>query len=138
MAATLGRGRSMLGRSRLFLVIVATLAPLAWLFWKIYWSAQYAEGLDRWPSRVGFRCFALSLALGTLPLAAMLFKRRGTAYAYPGVAGGAIAVGLGLGVATLVDAWCPVAYVPHLLLGHVLPLIILALSGFWFGRKWLR
>jgi len=32
-----------------------------------------------------------------------------------------------------VDLWCPVASVPHLLLGHVLPLGILAAVGALLG-----
>jgi hypothetical protein len=131
----IGRGQSMLGRSRAVLVFVASCSPLALVLWKIYWSAQYPNALDPWPSRLGFRCLALSLALGILPLLAVLFARRGTDPTHPGLAGVGIAVGLGVGVATLVDTWCPVAFVPHLLLGHILPMVILGLMGFWLGKK---
>jgi hypothetical protein len=131
----IGRGRSMVGRSRAVLVLVSSCSPLALLLWKIYWSARYPNALDPWPSRVGFRCLALSLALGILPLTAVLFTRRGTDPAHPGLAGVGIAVGLGVGVATLVDTWCPVAFVPHLLVGHILPMAILGLIGFWLGKK---
>ena len=37
----------------------------------------------------------------------------------------------------VVDLWCPVAYIPHLLLGHVLPLIVLAGVGALLGRAFL-
>jgi hypothetical protein len=37
----------------------------------------------------------------------------------------------------LVDLWCPVAYFPHLVLGHVLPIIVLALLGAWIGDRWI-
>jgi hypothetical protein len=33
-----------------------------------------------------------------------------------------------------VDLWCPVAYVPHLLLGHVLPLFVIAGAGALLGQ----
>jgi hypothetical protein len=47
-----------------------------------------------------------------------------------GVASGACAwVGL--------DLWCPVVFVPHLLLGHVLPLCILAGTGALLGQALL-
>jgi hypothetical protein len=36
-----------------------------------------------------------------------------------------------------VDVWCPVADIPHLLLGHVLPLFILAVAGALLGRTLL-
>jgi hypothetical protein len=29
----------------------------------------------------------------------------------------------------LVDLWCPVAYVPHLFIGHVLPLVLATIAG---------
>jgi hypothetical protein len=37
----------------------------------------------------------------------------------------------------LVDLWCPVAYVPHLLLGHTLPVALLSLIGAWLGHRFL-
>ena len=133
--AVIGRGRSMAGRASTWLTTVALVSPLALFGWKIFWSVQYEGALDRWPTRVGFKCLGLSMVLGVFPLAAFLFIRRGTDPVHPGRAGMAIGIGLGLGVATLVDAWCPVAYVPHLLLGHILPLAALGAIGFFVGRK---
>jgi len=34
-----------------------------------------------------------------------------------------------------VDLWCPVAYAPHLLLGHIAPMLILAGVGAVVGRR---
>jgi hypothetical protein len=39
---------------------------------------------------------------------------------------------------TLVDLWCPIAFVPHVLLGHILPLVVVAMVGVWAGRRLLR
>jgi|SoiMethySBSTD1v2_1073268.scaffolds.fasta_scaffold22995_7 negative regulator of sigma F NrsF-like protein len=133
--AMIGRGRAMMGRASSWLTAVAIASPLGLLVWKVLWSAQFENGLDAWERRPGFRCLGLGLAMGALPLAAMLFGRRGTDAVHPGRAGMAIGIGVGLGAATLVDAWCPVAYVPHLLLGHLLPLALLGAVGFWLGRK---
>jgi hypothetical protein len=36
-----------------------------------------------------------------------------------------------------VDLWCPVAYVPHLVLGHLLPLFVLAGAGALLGQALL-
>lgn len=133
--AIVGRGKAMAGRATAWLTTIALVSPLALFGWKIFWSVQYEGALDRWPARVGFKCLGLSMVLGIFPLAAFLFVRRGTDPVHPGRAGMAIGVGLGLGVAALVDAWCPVAYVPHLLLGHLLPLAALGAIGFFVGRK---
>jgi hypothetical protein len=133
--AAVGRGRAMLGRASSWLIAVVIASPLALLAWKVLWSAQYRNGLDEWPSRLGLKCLGISLTLGALPLAALLFTRRGTDAVHPGRAGMAIGVALGLGAATLVDAWCPVAHLQHLLLGHILPLALLGAVGLWLGRK---
>ena len=53
----------------------------------------------------------------------------------PRATGAAFGAGAGLGSALLVDLWCPVAYVPHLLLGHVLPIAILSLAGALIGGR---
>jgi hypothetical protein len=38
----------------------------------------------------------------------------------------------------LVDLWCPVSYLPHLLLGHLLPIAVLAAVGALVGGRLLR
>ena len=35
----------------------------------------------------------------------------------------------------LVDLWCPIAYLPHVLLGHILPRRVAAAFGAWGGRR---
>ena len=37
----------------------------------------------------------------------------------------------------LVDLSCPVAYVPHLLLGHVLPLLLITGVGAGLGQRFI-
>jgi hypothetical protein len=133
----LGRRRSMLGRSSVALCVMALVTPIALLFWKIVWSAQFPGGLDPWPGRIGFKCFWLSLLMGALPLVALLFARRRTDPTHPRIAGLAAGASVGLCVALFVDMWCPVAYVPHFLLGHILPIALLSLAGLWIGKALL-
>jgi hypothetical protein len=133
----LGRGRSMIGRSSVALLVMAAATPLALLFWKIVWSAGYEGGLDAWPGRVGFRCLNLTLMMGVLPLVALLVARRRTDPTHPRLAGLGAGASVGLCVALFVDMWCPVAYVPHFLLGHVLPILLLSLAGFVIGQMLL-
>jgi hypothetical protein len=40
--------------------------------------------------------------------------------------------------AVLVDLWCPLTNMPHVLVGHVLPLVILAAAGGVLGHRVLR
>ncbi len=130
----LGRRRSMLGRSSVALCVMAFVTPIALLFWKIVWSAQFPGGLDEWPGRIGFKCFSLSLLMGALPLVAVLFARRRTDPTHPRIAGLSAGASIGLCVALFVDMWCPVGYVPHFLLGHILPIALLSLAGLWIGK----
>jgi hypothetical protein len=133
----LGRSNSMMGRPRVWLLAVAVASPLMLLLWKVAWSAQYDGGIDRWPERPGLRCLKLSLAIGIVPLVAVLFVRRGTDPTHPRSLGFAIGMALGLCSAELIDLWCPVAYLPHLLQGHILPAVVLGLVGSWLGGYWL-
>jgi hypothetical protein len=133
--AALGRGRSMLGRTRRLLLPIAVGSPSMILAWKMFWSAQYAGGLQEWSTRPGFRCLVLSLSIGLCPLVAFALARRGSDPIRPALTGFAAGVAIGCATALLTDLWCPVAYLPHLLLGHVLPIVILGALGAWLGGQ---
>jgi len=106
------RGRSMLRRPGLWLLLAALGSTVAFVSWKFGVSAAFGMA-QSWPGR------------GTDPLT-------------PAATGAAFGAGAGLGSALLVDLWCPVAYVPHLLLGHVLPIGVLAALGALVGWRLLR
>jgi hypothetical protein len=133
--AALGRGRSTLGRARHWLIPVIIGAPLVILAWKVFWSAQYEGALEQWPTRPGFRCLVLSLSIAICPLIAFAVSRRGTDPRQPMLTGFAAGVAIGAVTSLLTDLWCPVAYVPHLLLGHLLPIALLGAMGAWLGRQ---
>lgn len=129
------RGRSTLGRARLWLVGVAVSAPLALLGWKIVTSAFFEHMMESWPTRVGLRCLGLSCLVAAWPLIAMAIARRGSDPVQPGLTGAALGAAVGACSWVLVDLNCPVAYVPHLLLGHVLPLLLATLAGAGLGQR---
>lgn len=129
------RGRSALGRPRAVLGGVALASPALLLLWKVAVSAQVPHMMDRWSERVGLRCLPLSLAIGVFPLVAFVLARRGSDPVHPVALGAALGAASGTLAASLVDLWCPVAYVPHLLLGHVLPLVLLTLAGALWGAR---
>jgi hypothetical protein len=91
-----------------------------------------------WPSRPGYRCFAMSVATGGILLFALLLAWRRVDPMSPVATGAAFGAGAGLGSALLIDLWCPVSYLPHLLVGHVLPIAFLAAAGAAVGRWMLR
>ena len=137
-AVAVARGRSMLGRSTATLLILIAAAPLVLLAWKIGVTIPFGPEMTApWPGRPGFRCLGLSLAMSAPLLMALLVMRRGSDPVHPGVAGAALGITAAIAAGTLVDLWCPVAYLPHVLLGHILPLAIGAASGAWAGRRLL-
>lgn len=130
------RGRSALRRPKVWLVLAALGGVVGFLLFKYSVSAAYGH-TNVWPERVGFRCLRLGVLTGALPLFAALAAWRHTDPLTPVATGAAFGAGAGLGSAVLVDLWCPVAYMPHLLLGHVLPIVILAVLGGLLGWRLL-
>jgi len=132
------RGRSMLGRSTASLVTLIVAAPLALLAWKVGITVRFGpQMLAPWPTRPGFRCLWLSLAMAVPLLVAFVAVRRRSDPVHPGLAGTALGVAAGVAAGTLVDLWCPVGFVPHVLLGHILPLLVVSALGAWAGRRFL-
>jgi hypothetical protein len=132
----LRRGRSMLGRSRRRLLCGAALIPISLLAWKVACSIAFGAFMVAWPERPGERCLALSLVVATGPLLSFLTIRR-SAPVQPVLNGAVIGFAAGTFAWVAADLWCPVAYVAHVLLGHVLPLGILAGAGALLGRALL-
>jgi hypothetical protein len=137
LTLALSRGRSMLGRRPAWLLGAAAVLPLLFLGWKVGLSALYEGMSGAWPERPGFKCLALALLTGLPPLGAALALHRRTHPSHPGAAGAAMGAAFGLAGAVLVDLWCPVAHLPHLLLGHLLPVAVLAVAGGLAGARLL-
>lgn len=129
----LGRGRSMLGRPRRPLVYGGLAIPLALLAWKVGASLAFGAAMVPWPERPGERCLSLSLLVAAGPLLCFLAVR-GRAPAWPALNGAVIGCAAGACAWVAVELWCPVSYLPHLLLGHVLPVVVLAGAGGLLGR----
>jgi hypothetical protein len=133
------RGRSMVGRTTASLVTLIVATPLVVLGWKIGVTILFApETMGAWPGRPGFRCLGLSLAMAVPLLVAFVVVRRRSDPLHPGFAGSALGIAAGVFAGTLVDLWCPIAYLPHVLLGHIVPLLVVAAFGAWAGRRFLR
>jgi hypothetical protein len=130
-----GRGRSMLGRTPGALLCVAVFAPIAFLCWKLGASSSVPHMLDAWPARPGLRCFGMTMALAVWPLVALGWARSGSDAVHPRALGLALGVATGAAAATLVDLWCPVGHLHHLLVGHVAPIALLGGAGSLVGAR---
>ncbi len=93
-------------RSAASSAVAIAAAPLI-LAWKVVWSAQYARALDAWPTRPGFKCLALSLAIAACPLVAFLLSRRFTDPRHPVVSGLIAGLAIGSLANVMTDLWCP-------------------------------
>jgi hypothetical protein len=133
----LGRGRSMLGRAGVWLLALALLTPVVLFSWKTGISSMFPAMMDRWPTRHGFRCLSLGCLTAAWPLVAIVMTRRGSDPTHPKLTGAAIGAAVGACSWVFVDLWCPVAYVPHLLVGHVLPVVLTTLAGTWLGGRFI-
>jgi hypothetical protein len=108
---------------------VALATPLALFGWKAAASAAVPGMMVPWPDRPGLRCLAVALECGIAPLAAFLVIWSRTQPANPRLTGVALGVAAGAVSWLLVDLWCPVGHAGHLLVGHVLPVVLLAGGG---------
>jgi hypothetical protein len=117
---------------------LATLASVvAFVLWR-YGLARVYDLASPWPTRPGYRCFAMSVATGSSVLVALLAAWRRVDPMSPVATGAAFGAGAGLGSALLIDLWCPVSHLPHLLVGHVLPIAVLAAAGAIGGNLLVR
>jgi len=139
MRMAFARGRSMLGRPTAWLVALVVGAPFLLLAWKVAVTAPCgAPMMVWWDDKPGYRCFAMDLGIGFVMLAALTAARRRSDPLRPGITGAALGMAAGIAAGSLVDLWCPVAHVQHLLLGHILPLVVLAALGALAGRCFIR
>ncbi|HXK20785.1 MAG TPA: NrsF family protein [Polyangiaceae bacterium] len=133
----LSRGRSTLGRARVWLWCLALLAPVALFGWKVAVSSQFERMMVLWPGRIGLRCLSLHCLMALWPLTALVLTRRESDPVHPALTGAAIGAAIGASLWVFVDLSCPVAYVPHLLLGHVLPLLLTTSVGAVLGERFI-
>ncbi|HVR62260.1 MAG TPA: NrsF family protein [Polyangia bacterium] len=127
--------RSMVGPSRGRLIALSVAAPALLLAWKVLVSHAFDGATEPWSDRPGARCFGLTLLLSALPFAAALAVRRHIDATHPSSHGAALGVAVGTAAAVLVDLWCPVGYLPHVLGGHVMPIVLLGALGAILGGR---
>lgn len=139
LAATWGaiaRGRSMLGRPRAWLVVVAIVTPLLLLGVAAAAAAMWPQTLES-PctplNHVG--CFAIATLMASAPLVAFAFARRHTDPVHPHITGAALGAAAGAWGALAVGAHCPFTNPVHLALGHTLPILLLAVLGALIGGR---
>lgn len=126
--------RSMLSPARGLLLAVSIGVPLLVGAWLVLWHPTYQDPF----TRDGWACFALTILTAPWPFAALVYASRRLEPRHPGTAGAALGAVAGAWAAVMVELWCPLAMHDHVLVGHVLPLFVLALAGSAIGVRTFR
>jgi hypothetical protein len=122
------RGPSMLGAPRAWLVGVAVLLPLALgLAWLAGSGSVPMSAPHGWDADA--TCFVVTVAMATTPLVVLIAVRREGDPVMPEAIGGIAGAAAGAWGALLIDLHCERNDLPHVVLGHLLPVVVLALVG---------
>ena len=123
-------GRSMLGRPAATRIAVIVLTPVAlmsgWALAALAWPATLHDAST--PSR-HLICDAVTFALAIGPLFAFGFLRRGSDPVSPRLTGAAIGTAAAAWAAVVLHLVCGYTSAIHILVGHVLPVLGIALVG---------
>lgn len=131
------RGRSAVGRPRAWLVAAAVGTPVALFAMMLAFAVAHPEVALVHPERIGFKCLDLTLVAGAFPLVGFTFVRRGSNPVHPAAAGAALGAACGAFAGVMVEMWCPVATPMHVAVGHILPIVILAIAGLLLGVRFM-
>ena len=128
--AGLARGRSMLGRSAAWRVGVAALTPIAmlasWLPIALVWPNTLSDASTM---RTHLTCVGMTLAFAAGPLVAFAVLRRESDPVRPGLTAAAMGVVAGAWGAVALVMFCGFSSPAHILVGHVLPVALLAVAS---------
>jgi hypothetical protein len=131
--AVLGAGRSMTGRPSAVLAVATLAVPAVVFLWLTGWHGSYVEPF----AREGWMCATLTLGMAAVLLTAIVLARRRSVATHPAWVGAAVGVVSGAWADLVVDAWCPLTNAPHVLRGHVAPILALVLAGSFLGHRFL-
>ncbi len=129
MGIALAPGPSALGLPVPWLKGVAAGVPVALLGLMSALAIARPELATLHTERVGFKCFALTLAAAALPLVALTALRRASNPVHPRARGAALGAACGACAAVVVVLWCPLVEMRHAVVGHVLPVVVLVALG---------
>jgi hypothetical protein len=129
------RGRSALGLPRGWLVAIAVGTPSLLFAMMFAFAVVHPELTLVHPERIGLKCLGLTLAAGAFPLMALALVRRGSDPVHPLATGAALGSACGASAGVMVEMWCPVAAPQHVVIGHILPIAVMAMVGASLGAR---
>jgi hypothetical protein len=140
--AAVGRGRSMLGRPTSHRVAVAVLTPAALTVAAVVGSLVWSQTIDPGAGVMAYvahvNCFVWTLVFAAGPLLAFGVVGRRSDPVAPAMGGAAMGAAAGAWGGLGIELFCKQATPVHVFLGHVAPVVLLALVGAVVGDRVLR
>jgi hypothetical protein len=137
LRGALGRGGGASWRSRTALLAFALGTPAVLFGATIALGSLDPAMTEIHPEKWGRMCLPLTLAAASLPLLALTYARRESDPVHPALSGAALGSACGAAAGLMVELWCPVSTVRHIAIGHILPILLLALMGAIMGTQLL-
>jgi hypothetical protein len=138
----LGRGRSMLGRPTSQRLAVALLTPAALTVAAFLGSLVWPQTVDGSASVMAYvahvNCFVWTVVFAVGPLAAFAVVGRSSDPVAPAMGGAALGAAAGAWGGLGIELFCTQATPVHVFLGHVAPVVLLAVVGALVGDRVLR
>lgn len=135
-ASLLGRSGPAALRPREGLLAFSLASPIVFALGVVL-SFGADSGGAPWIDHAHSHCFTLAVGLSLLPLLVAVRLARGGDPVHPTSLGGVFGAIAGAWAGMAMAILCPRIDLPHLLVGHGLPLLLLALVGAVLGRWWL-
>ena len=136
--AGVARGGSMLGRAAAWRITTAAMTPLALLCTSLLLGAAWPETLtDNAAIGRHVLCVVGTVGFALGPLGVFIAMWRGSDPLAPRLTGAAIAAAAGAWGALAIELHCRFTSPFHVVVGHVLPVSLLALAGMYIGRRFL-
>jgi hypothetical protein len=135
MWAALGRGSSVAGRPRAWLLAVVAGTPALLFAMMFGLGVAYPEATLLHSERLGLKCLGLTVAAALFPLMGLAAVRRQSDPVHPIATGAALGAACGASAGVMVEMWCPVAAPRHVAIGHILPIFITAAIGALLGAR---
>jgi hypothetical protein len=137
--AGVGRGRSMLGRGAIWSSATAVLTPMALLATSLALGNLWPETLtDHAGVSRHLLCVVGTIGFALGPLGLFIAMWRESDPVGPRLTGASIAAAAGAWGALAIELHCRFTSLFHVIIGHVLPVALLALAGIAVGRRYLR
>jgi hypothetical protein len=131
-------GRSMVPRPRGWLLAAAIGTPVLLLGWMLLWNAVFPSTFQACPGRPGRLCFDATTVVAGIPLLVVALLARGGTPVNGATRGAAMGAAFGAWAGLAVDLSCGCSDPLHVIRGHLLPVIALALLGTAVGQWVLR